>query len=42
MCIDCRQLNKQTIADKYPLPRIDELLDVFGKAKVFTKMDLSQ
>ena len=27
MCIDCRQLNKVTIKNKYPLPRIDDLFD---------------
>ncbi len=42
MCVDYRQLNKITIADKYPLPRIDELLDQFGSKRIFSKMDLSQ
>ncbi|KAA3469991.1 DNA/RNA polymerases superfamily protein [Gossypium australe] len=30
MCIDYRQLNKVTIKNKYPLPRIDDLFDQFG------------
>ena len=41
MCIDYHTLNCQTIKDRYPLPRIDTLLDRLGSAKVFTKLDLS-
>ena len=40
MCIDFRALNKQTVKNRYPLPRIDELFDRLRGAKWFSKIDL--
>eukprot|EP00253_Pinus_taeda_P010862 PITA_10862 len=40
MCFDYRQLNKLTIKNKYPLPRIDELFDQVKGATVLSKIDL--
>ena len=40
LCVDYRALNKITIKNRYPLLRIDELLDKLVNAKYFTKIDL--
>ena len=40
MCVDYRALNRVTVHNRYPLPRIDELLDRLRGARFFTKIDL--
>ncbi|GKE25405.1 putative reverse transcriptase domain-containing protein [Tanacetum coccineum] len=40
MCIDYRDLNKLTIKNRYPLPRIDDLFDQLQGARYFSKIDL--
>jgi hypothetical protein len=40
MCINYCKLNRLTIKNRYPLPRIDDLLDQLQEARVFSKIDL--
>ena len=40
LCIDYRQLNKLTVKNKYPLPRIDDLFEQLKGASIFSKIDL--
>ncbi|GJV53525.1 reverse transcriptase domain-containing protein [Tanacetum coccineum] len=41
MCIDYRELNKLTVKNRYPLPRIDDLFDQLQGSQFFSKIDLS-
>lgn len=40
-CCDYRKLNQATCKDAYPLPRVEELLDALGNAKLFSTLDLT-
>ena len=40
LCIDYRQLNRVTIRNQYPLPRIDKLFDQLQGSQVYSKIDL--
>jgi len=40
MCVDFRSLNQNTVVSRYPLPRIDDLLDRLHGAKYFSAIDL--
>ena len=41
VCVDYRNINQNTVLDRYPIPRIDELVDMVGrnKPKVFSSLD---
>ena len=40
MCIDYRQINKVTVKNKYPLPRIEDLFYLLKGVGFFSKIDL--
>ena len=40
MCVDYRQLNAVTKRDRFPLPRIDEILDLMQGSNIFATLDL--
>jgi len=40
LCVNYRQLNKTTIKNKYPLPRIDDLMDQLHGVSIFSKIDM--
>jgi hypothetical protein len=42
VAIDYRKLNEISKKDAYPMPRVDEILDKLGKARIFSKLDCNQ
>ncbi|KAG3173118.1 hypothetical protein PC128_g18342 [Phytophthora cactorum] len=40
-CIDYRRLNAVTVTDCYPMPLVDDILDVLGDARLFSTMDIA-
>lgn len=41
LCIDFRRLNKKVIRDRFPLPIMDEVLDILQGARVYSNLDLT-
>ena len=42
LCVDYRALNKATVKDVFPLPRVDDVFDQMKNAKFFSKLDMQQ
>ncbi|UYV63094.1 hypothetical protein LAZ67_2003108, partial [Cordylochernes scorpioides] len=40
LCVDYRRINDETLLDPFPFPRIDDIINVFGGCRFFSKLDL--